>query len=90
MPLFRPESIQDSLAVAWRGGNTYVLTWPGPGTRPIPDSFIRGYRASIADAQVTADWRGLYERLELVYRENPDQSYPLRVDRSLPRVRGWQ
>lgn len=41
--LFNPATISQYLAIKWTDGNTYLLTWPGPGTHPITPAFLRAY-----------------------------------------------
>jgi hypothetical protein len=53
-PLFSPENIAESLQVAWEEGDVYLLTWPGPGTRPLPGSFLARYRCILAQTALPA------------------------------------
>jgi hypothetical protein len=41
--LFNPANINKYLAIKWTDGNTYLLTWPGPGTRPLSSAFMQAY-----------------------------------------------
>jgi hypothetical protein len=43
-PLFSPDNIAKYLAIRWTDGSNYLLTWPGPDTRPLDDGFISAYR----------------------------------------------
>jgi hypothetical protein len=43
-PLFSPDNIANYLAIRWTDGSNYLLTWPGPDTRPLDDGFISAYR----------------------------------------------
>lgn len=43
-PLFSPDNIAKYLAIRWTDGSNYLLTWPGPETRPLDDGFIAAYR----------------------------------------------
>jgi hypothetical protein len=43
-PLFSADNIADYLHVAWDEGDVYLLAWPGPGTRPLTESFLARYR----------------------------------------------
>jgi hypothetical protein len=38
--LFAPKEIAAHLAIKWTDGTSYLLTWPGPDTRPITDEFL--------------------------------------------------
>jgi hypothetical protein len=46
-PLFSPEHIAGHLAIRWTDGTSYLLTWPGPDTRPIGRTFLDAYSAAI-------------------------------------------
>jgi hypothetical protein len=54
-PLFSPDNIANYLAIRWTDGSNYLLTWPGPDTRPLDDGFISAYR----DLTIKSDayWR---------------------------------
>lgn len=41
--LFHPDTIKKYIAIKWTDGNTYLLTWPGPDTRPIDEAFLKAY-----------------------------------------------
>jgi len=41
--LFSPATIANYLAVRWTDGTSYLLTWPGPNTRPIDYKFTATY-----------------------------------------------
>jgi len=42
-PLFSPKTIGKYLAIRWTDGTSYLLTWPGPHTRPIDRAFLEAY-----------------------------------------------
>ena len=42
--LFSPDNVAKYLAIRWTDGSNYLLTWPGPDTRPLDDGFISAYR----------------------------------------------
>jgi hypothetical protein len=42
--LFAPDTIADYLGVKWSDGSTYLLTWRGPGTKPISAEFLEDYK----------------------------------------------
>jgi hypothetical protein len=42
--LFSPDNVAKYLAIRWTDGSNYLLTWPGPETRPLDDDFISAYR----------------------------------------------
>jgi hypothetical protein len=42
-PLFSSATIANYLAIRWTDGTSYLLTWPGPNTRPIDRKFIATY-----------------------------------------------
>ncbi|MCP4005917.1 MAG: hypothetical protein GY725_17140 [bacterium] len=87
--LFRPENIGDWLSVAWREDDAWVFSWSQPGSAPIPEEFLSSYARMVEEAQENADWRGLHGRLENIYRRSGG-SYPLKVDRAAPAIRGFQ
>ncbi len=47
--LFSPDNIANNLALRWTDGTTSLLTWPGPGTRPLDEAWLAKYRKSVAD-----------------------------------------
>jgi hypothetical protein len=42
--LFAIDEIAKHLAIKWTDGSTYLLTWPGPETKPIDAEFLDAYR----------------------------------------------
>jgi len=86
-PLFQWDQIEHNLEVAWTDGDSYLLTWPGPNTTPIPCEFLGRYRDGYANP---FDLEPLYERVKLIYEQNKGKSYPVYTDPSLPPVKGWQ
>lgn len=46
--LFNPSTISKYLAIKWTNRTTYLLTWPGPDTRPIDEAFLRAYKRHLA------------------------------------------
>jgi hypothetical protein len=85
-PLFRPENIANYLQVAWCEGDLYLLTWPAPGTWPLSESFLAGYRR----ISVACNYFQLYDRMRLIYESNKGKPYPIWRDPALPPVSGWQ
>ena len=47
-PLFSPDHIAHYLAIRWTNGTDYLLTWPGPDTRHLDESFLSAYRERTA------------------------------------------
>jgi hypothetical protein len=47
-PLFSPDNIAQYLRIRWTNGTDYLLTWPGPDTRPLDESFLSAYRDQTA------------------------------------------
>jgi hypothetical protein len=96
-PLFSADNIAAFLDVAWNEGNAYLLTWPGPGTQPLPETFLARYRDHLPqdnllqdNPRLMADLRLLYERVRMIYETNKGKPYPIYRDPTLPRVPGWQ
>jgi hypothetical protein len=90
-PLFEPDHIQDNLALEWTDGTVYLLTWPGPSTRPLPPEFSVAYLKSIQSAMTFADFPGMYDNLRDVYAKwKAKPHWPVALDLGGPRPRGWQ
>ena len=90
-PLFEPDHIQDNLALEWTDGKVYLLTWPGPSTRPLPPEFAAAYLKSIQSAMTFADFPGMYDNLRDVYvKWKAKPHWPIALDLGGPRPRGWQ
>ncbi len=90
-PLFAPDHIRDHLALEWTNGTVYLLTWPGPGTRPLPPDFTAAYLKSMQAAMTFADFPGMYDDLRDVYvKWKADPHWPIALDLGRPRPRGWQ
>jgi hypothetical protein len=85
-PLFRLENIAKYLQVTWSEGDLYLLTWPAPGTCPLSESFLAGYRRISAEC----NYFQLYDRMRLIYETNKGKPYPIWRDPALPPVPGWQ
>jgi hypothetical protein len=89
--MFRPDVIGDYLGVIWTNGTVYLLTWRSERTTPMPPEFYVQYRKCIESALQFADFKQLYARLADIYeRWKVDRRWPVQVDQTLPRVRGWQ
>lgn len=87
-PLFRPENLAQNFAVAWTDGDVYLLTWAGPGTTPLPESFF--WRYTDEHFAGTIDLKPLYDQVARIYAANRGRPYPVVRDPNLPRVKGWQ
>ena len=46
--LFAPQTIGDYLGIAWTNGSDFLLTWRGPGVRPLDAGFMQLYTAAQA------------------------------------------
>jgi hypothetical protein len=65
--LFSPDHIADNLALRWTDGTTSLLTWPGPDTRPLDDTWVAKYRQAVKDSRMVqtfpiAAMRAIYDR----------------------------
>jgi hypothetical protein len=90
-PLFSAEQIRGHLAVAWESNGVYLLTWPSSSTKPIDLKFDAEYTRSKELALEFADFPAIYRELGTVYaqwKKNPH--WPVRLDASRLRPRGWQ
>jgi hypothetical protein len=86
-PLFSADAIANFLQVVWNEGDVYLLTWPGPGTHPLPESFLTLYRDRLAKM---TDSQQLYARLRNIYDAHKGKPYPIQRDPTLPAIKGWQ
>lgn len=43
-PLFSPDTIDKFLGIRWTDGETVLLTWLGPDTKPLDAAWLDGYR----------------------------------------------
>lgn len=64
--LFSPEIIGRYLAVRWSDGTSYLLSWPGPDTKPIDESFLAAYSKALSTSGLyqpfkarIADWKAI-------------------------------
>jgi hypothetical protein len=90
-PMFRPDAIGDYLGVLWTDGTVYLLTWRSDRTTRIPPEFYGAYRKSIESAAKFADFQQLYDRLAGLYEKwKAHPQWPVKLDETLPRIRGWQ
>jgi hypothetical protein len=51
-PVFLPAAIGRYLAIRWTDGTSYLLTWPGPNTRPIDGRFLAAYSNAVNSASI--------------------------------------
>lgn len=73
-PLFSPKVIGQYLAVRWTDGTSYLLTWPGPDTKPIDQHFIDAYAKAAAESSIYRafpyeQWRNIAGYIDL-HRQN--------------------
>jgi hypothetical protein len=66
--LFSPDNIAKYLAIRWTDGTNYLLTWPGPNTRSLDDSFISAYRDLTARSQTyrefdSKQWKAIADQI---------------------------
>ena len=47
LQLFSPATIGKYLAIGWTDGTSYLLTWPGPNTKPIDQKFLFAYTRAV-------------------------------------------
>jgi hypothetical protein len=91
-PLFTPAEIKRRFGVVWSGSGAYLLTWRSAATKPIPDVFYGDYAASTKSAMGLADFKGMYDVLDGVYRtwERQGKAWPIRLAPGVALPRGWQ
>ena len=90
-PLFSAENIRNNLAVVWESNGVYLLTWPSASTTPIGAAFNARYARSIELALMNADFPAMYDQLNAVYQQwKKTRSWPVHLDPTKPRPRGWQ
>jgi hypothetical protein len=59
-PVFSPAMIDKFLAIRWTDGTSYLLSWPGPDTRPIDQKFLTAYASARNSPRVEYEsWRGI-------------------------------
>jgi hypothetical protein len=65
--LFAPANIANRLGLIWTDGTSSLLTWRGPGTRPLDEAWLAAYRSSVAESPTVQSFpleafRKIYER----------------------------
>jgi hypothetical protein len=90
-PLFSANNIRNNLAVAWESNGVYLLTWPSASTTPIGTAFDARYAHSKELALMNADFPAIYDQLNAVYQQwRKTGRWPVHLDPTKPRPRGWQ
>ena len=90
-PLFSAENIRHNLAVVWESNGVYLLTWPSSSTKPINSAFDESYARSKQMALMSADFPGIYDQLNAAYQQwKKTRHWPVHLDPTKPRPRGWQ
>jgi hypothetical protein len=67
-PLFSPDNISRFLGIRWTDGTTALLTWLGPDTVPLDQSWLADYRKAVTTSPTVQSYpfaamRKIYERL---------------------------
>ncbi len=88
--LFSPEGIEKHLGVVWNKDSTYLLSWLGPETTPLPADFTDTYRTKITTEKSSISIKEIYDRVRLIYESNRGRPYPIYRDPKLPPIKGWQ
>lgn len=88
--LFSPENIGKYLGVVWKKDSTYLLSWLGPDTAPLPPDFTNTYRTKITTEKSSISVKEIYDRVRLIYESNRGRPYPIYRDPKLPPIKGWQ
>lgn len=91
-PLFSPANIERRFSLVWARDGTYLLTWRTPGLPAVPAAFFPGYEQSKKLATATADFQGMYDVLDLAYRQwiAAGRTWPIHVPAGVALPRGWQ
>jgi hypothetical protein len=69
-PFFAPETFHKNLEVVWSDGTSYLLTWPGPNTRPLDAAFLEWYAQKTGEvlphtADLINKWKEVYAHMQL-------------------------
>jgi hypothetical protein len=66
-PLFSPDGIARYFGIRWTDGTTILLTWSGPETRPLDETWLAEYRRAVAASPMrefrSAAMKSVFERL---------------------------
>lgn len=90
-PLFRPDQIVQHFGVLWQRDGVYLLTWKSPAIAELPPEFIPAYSESVHRSLRAADFPAIYAQMSRIYQEwKLTQHWPVHIDPTLPRPRGWQ
>ncbi len=89
-PLFSPENIGRYLGVVWKRGPVYLLSWKDRSSFDIDDDFLESYRKKLDEDQSCLYLHRIYDRLRMIYENNPKDRYPVRRPPNLPPLKGWQ
>jgi hypothetical protein len=91
-PLFSPHNIAEHFSLAWARDGIYLLTWRSPGLQTIPPEFYTDYEQSKKLGVERADFKGMYDVLDAVYRQwkASGQKWPIQLPAGLALPRGWQ
>ena len=88
--LVSPKTIVRNMGVVWTGDDAWLLTFRDTTNDPFPPEFLSKYAATLNEpGSVHGDWRGMYERMRMIYREQ-GENYPLHICENLPPLKGWQ
>ena len=85
---FAGKTSTNSSRVRWQQDDIYLLTWPGPDTQPLPETFLTKYTTNGREG--VHNLRPLYDQIRTIYEMNRTRSYPIYRDPALPPVKGWQ
>ena len=68
-PLFSPHNIARYFSIAWARDGIYLLTWRSPKLQTVPPDFFPAYEQSKKLGADRADFKGMYDVLDAVYRQ---------------------
>jgi hypothetical protein len=71
-PLFSPDHIAEYFGVKWTDGTTYLLTWLGPGIKPLDATWVADYRRQVTRSARVRQMKTMIADkgpLRIVYRE---------------------
>lgn len=90
-PLFNPNSLSRRFRIVWRREEALLLTFAGDGRgTPIDESLVEAWRKKVFAVQGSlGDMPSMCARLANYYRAQ-GESWPVHIDPTLGRLRGWQ
>jgi hypothetical protein len=91
-PLFDPKSLKRHFRVIWRDGDAFLLATAraAPNGTPLPDEFVSRWSGKRDKTQYGLGEMGALCRRVADYYAVQGERWPVRADRTLPPIKGWQ